>query len=207
MRQLSLQSRLLYALVAGCWLANASHAAMPKVELAQLTWREVEQAIKSGKTTIIIPIGGTEQNGAHMALDKHNQRVKMLSARIALSLGNALVAPVVTYVPEGNIDPPTGHMRYPGTISISDAAFVGVITGAAYSFRQAGFTDVVLIGDSGNYQSQLKQIAAALNRQWSKTIKQKSPKPSVHFIAEYYLATQQSYPRMSRWRRRGRAWT
>jgi creatinine amidohydrolase len=200
MRQLFLQSRLLYALVIGFWLAflltNVSHAATSKVELTQLTWREVDDAITRGKTTIIIPIGGTEQNGSHMALDKHNQRVKILSERIALSLGNALVAPVVTYVPEGNIDPPTGHMRYPGTISISDAAFAGVITGAANSFRQAGFVEVVLIGDSGNYQSQLKQIAADLNRQWSKTTKQKALRPlrpRVHFIAQYYLATQQSY--------------
>jgi creatinine amidohydrolase len=127
MRQLFLQSRLLYALVIGFWLAflltNVSHAATSKVELTQLTWREVDDAITRGKTTIIIPIGGTEQNGSHMALDKHNQRVKILSERIALSLGNALVAPVVTYVPEGNIDPPTGHMRYPGTISISASGF------------------------------------------------------------------------------------
>ena len=48
-----------------------------------------------------------------MALGKHNRRVKLLSERIAVSLGNALVAPVIAYVPEGSLDPPSGHMRFP----------------------------------------------------------------------------------------------
>ena len=165
-----------------------------------MTWMEVAAAVKAGKTTIIIPIGGTEQNGAHMALDKHNRRVALLSGEIANALGTALVAPALAYVPEGSIDPPTGHMRYPGTISISDAAFAGVITGAANSFRRAGFTDVVLIGASGNYQNHLKKSAAELNRQWSKNSKAASvaATPRVHFIAQYYLATQQNYLRLLR---------
>ncbi len=190
--------QILYAFVFTIWFASPSFAATSHAELARLTWKEVEHAIKNGKTTLIIPIGGTEQNGAHMALDKHNQRIKLLANRIALSLGNALVAPVIAYVPEGNVDPPTGHMRYAGTISISEAAFADVVKGAANSVRQAGFQDVVLIGDSGNYQSQLGQIAAALNRQWSAGAKKNSPKTSksrMHFIAQYYQAVQKNYVR------------
>jgi len=192
----------LYALLAGAVIANATYAetsqATPQnTVLAQLTWVEVAAAIKSGKTTIIIPIGGIEQNGAHMALDKHNRRVQLLSEQIAHALGNALLAPVLAYVPEGDIDPPTGHMRYAGTISISEAAFAEVVKGAANSLRRAGFIDVVLLGDSGNYQGQLKQIASELNRQWLKNIKA-TPMPRVHFIAQYYLATQQNYQRQLR---------
>ena len=73
--------------------------------------------IVAGKTTVIVPIGGTEQNGPHMVLGKHNVRVKALAGKIAQALGNALVAPVVAYVPEGSIEPPTAHMRFPGTIT------------------------------------------------------------------------------------------
>src|SRR6184192_2271933 len=97
------------------------------VFLEELTWTELRTLVQSGKTTIILPIGGTEQNGPHMALGKHNIRVKALSERIARALGNALVAPVIAYVPEGNVDPPTGHMRFPGTITVSDEVFVKVI--------------------------------------------------------------------------------
>ena len=85
------------------------------VFLEDLTWMEVRDAIASGKTTVIIPTGGTEQNGPHMVLGKHNFLVKYKAGEVAKRLGNALVAPVMAYVPEGNIDPPSGHMRFAGT--------------------------------------------------------------------------------------------
>lgn len=56
--------------------------------LEELTWTEVQQALKAGASIVIIPIGGTEQSGPHMALGKHNVRVKTLAGRIASRLGN-----------------------------------------------------------------------------------------------------------------------
>jgi creatinine amidohydrolase len=85
-----------------------------------LTWTELRDQIQAGKTTIIIPIGGTEQSGPGIAVGKHNVRVTVLSQRIAEGLGNALVAPTIAYVPEGGYAPPTSHMRFPGTITIPD---------------------------------------------------------------------------------------
>src|SRR5713226_10447068 len=85
--------------------AGASAETPDTVFLEELTWTEVREAIQSGKTTIILPTGGTEQNGPHMALGKHNARVKVLSQQIARALGDALVAPVLAYVPEGGITP------------------------------------------------------------------------------------------------------
>ena len=139
------------------------------VQLEELTWVEVRDAVQSGTTTIIIPVGGTEQSGPHMALGKHNVRVKILAERIARGLGHTLVAPVVAYVPEGRISPPTQHMRYSGTVSVSDDAFKALIDGAARSFKQHGFTDVMLIGDHGGYQPLLAETAARLNRDWAKS--------------------------------------
>src|SRR5262249_47495912 len=81
--------------------SRAPGQAPDTVFLEELTWTELRDAIRSGKTTIILPTGGTEQNGPHMALGKHNARVKRLSERIARSLGNALVAPVLAYAPAG----------------------------------------------------------------------------------------------------------
>jgi len=97
------------------------------VRLEDLTWMEVRDAVAAGKTTILVPIGGTEQNGPHMALGKHNVRAEVLAARIAEALGNALVAPVIAYVPEGSIDPPSGHMRFPGTISVPSSTFITLL--------------------------------------------------------------------------------
>ena len=44
--------------------------------LEELTWTELRDAIRAGTTTVIVPVGGTEQNGPHMALGKHNVRVQ-----------------------------------------------------------------------------------------------------------------------------------
>src|SRR5258708_18863046 len=129
-------------------LAPAARAQAPDtVLLEELTWTEVRDAVRSGKTTIIVPMGGTEQNGPHMTLGKHNARVTALAQKIAQALGNALVAPTLAYVPEGGINPPTAHMRFPGTITMPDATFEKVVEYAARSFKLHGFRDIVLIGD------------------------------------------------------------
>src|SRR5581483_11290684 len=107
------------AVLAAASLAHAADRAK-SLFIEDLTSTELAARIRGGATTILVPIGGTEQNGAHMTLGKHNARARALAQRIATALGNALVAPVIAYVPEGRVDPPSGHMRYPGTITTSD---------------------------------------------------------------------------------------
>ena len=157
------------------------------VFLEELTSPEVAAAIAAGKTTIIVPVGGTEQNGAHMVLGKHNVRAKALAAQVARVLGDALVAPVVAYVPEGGIDPPTGHMRYPGTITVAPDAYRAVLASAARSFRRHGFRTIVLLGDHGDYQKDSQAVAAALTREWAGT------GVRVLAVAEYYRAATTGY--------------
>src|SRR5262245_5161802 len=164
--------------------AGAAGPAPPDtVVLEELTWTEVRDLIRAGKTTIIVPTGGTEQNGPHMALGKHNRRVGVNAEAIARRLGNALVAPVLAYVPEGSVDPPTGHMRYAGTITLPDPWFEKVLEFAARSFKAHGFRDIVFIGDSGENQPGQQAVAARLNRQWARTAVR------VHAIEAYYRAT------------------
>ncbi len=177
---------LLASLLSAC-LALPCLATPGSVYLEELSSPEVRDAVRAGRRTIIIPVGGTEQNGPHMALGKHNFRAHALAGRIAAELGDALVAPVLAYVPEGRIAPPTEHMRYAGTISIPDAAFRGVLEGAARSFAQHGFTAIVLLGDSGNYQPTLKAVAEALNREW------KAGRTRALFVGEYYQAGQSPF--------------
>jgi len=160
------------------------------VFLEDLTWTELRDQIAAGKTTIIIPIGGTEQNGPAMALGKHNRRVKLLSERIAVSLGNALVAPVIAYVPEGGLNPPTGHMRFPGTISVPEAAFETTLESAAQSFKLHGFKDIVFLGDHGGYQANEKNVANKLNREWA------SSNVRAHAVTQYYDAAQIDFARI-----------
>ncbi len=160
------------------------------VFLDELTWTELRDQIAGGKTTVLLPIGGTEQNGPAMALGKHNVRVKLLSERIARRLGNAIVAPVMAYVPEGNVEPPTAHMKFPGTITMPEPVFEKVLESAARSFKHHGFRDIVLVGEHGGYQKSLKVVAERLNREWAK-----GP-VRVHALSEYYDATEQPFAQL-----------
>ncbi len=157
------------------------------VFVEELTWTELRDDLRAGKTTVIVPVGGTEQSGPHLALGKHNARVRLLAGRIATELGNALVAPTLAYVPEGSIEPPAGHMRFAGTLSVPVAAFEATLESAARSFRRHGFRDIVLIGDHGGYQDSLTRVAARLNREWAA-----SP-VRVHAVLDYYRAADRGF--------------
>jgi creatinine amidohydrolase/Fe(II)-dependent formamide hydrolase-like protein len=174
---------MLTAFVNAATPAFAQAPSLPQpdsVFLEELTWMEVRDAIAAGKTTVIIPTGGTEQNGPHIVLGKHNYLVKYKAGEIAKRLGNALVAPVVAYVPEGDVDPPTGHMRYAGTITTPQDVFVKVLEYAARSLKQHGFVDIVLVGDSGGNQEGQRLAALALNKEWA------AAAARVHHITAYY---------------------
>jgi creatinine amidohydrolase len=153
------------------------------VFIEELTWTEVRDAIKAGKTTVILPTGGTEQNGPHMVLGKHNFIIRHTADQIARRLGNTLVAPVVAYVPEGNIEPPSGHMRYPGAITLPNEHYMKLLEYAARSFKVNGFKDIVFIGDSGGNQDGMKQVAELLNKEWA------GSGVRIHFVPEYYSGT------------------
>jgi creatinine amidohydrolase len=157
------------------------------VLLEEMTSTELAGAVHDGATTVLVPIGGTEQSGAHMALGKHNARAAALAVRIAQRLGHTLVAPVIAYVPEGRIEPPTEHMRFAGTISVSDAAFEQVLSGAAQSLRAAGMRTIVLLGDHGGYQRSLQNVAERLSREW------RSGGVRVLAPAEYYRAASRGF--------------
>jgi creatinine amidohydrolase/Fe(II)-dependent formamide hydrolase-like protein len=145
--------------------AAAAHA-QNSVFIDELTSPELAALVRAGWTTALVPIGGTEQSGPHIVLGKHNVRVRVLSGKIAVALGNALVAPVIAYVPEGSVDPPSAHMRFPGTLTIPEATFESVLEYAARSLRASGFRDIVFLGDHGGYQHNEQEVAARLNRAW-----------------------------------------
>lgn len=173
--------RFALALAAAVGFAAVLGAQTPDtVFLEELTWVEVRDALKAGTTTIIIPTGGTEQNGPHMVLGKHNYLVKYKAGEIAKRLGKTLVAPVVAYVPEGDIDPPTGHMRFAGTITTPPDVFAKILEYAARSFRQHGFRDIAFLGDSGGNQDSQQAVAEALNKEWAGT------PARVHHLSDFY---------------------
>ncbi|MDQ8158738.1 MAG: creatininase family protein [Gemmatimonadota bacterium] len=149
------------------------------VWMEEMTWMDVRDALKAGKTTAIIATGGMEPNGPWLVTGKHNYVLHTNCEAIARKLGNALCAPIVKFVPEGNISPASGHMASPGTISMREETFRNVLTDLVHSLKVHGFTKIILIGDSGGNQAGQRWVADSVTKLWQGS-------PIVAHIQEYY---------------------
>ena len=156
----------------------------------EMTWMEVRDLIAAGWTTVIVGTGGVEQNGPYVAGGKHNYVLQTVMPAIARAIPRSLLAPIVKFVPEGQIEPVAeGHMRFPGTIGVEEATFEALLTDIVRSYRAGGFKDIILIGDSGGNQEGMRNVAAALNQRWVRA----GSDARVHFLAEYYEEDMWSY--------------
>ncbi|MFM8532220.1 MAG: creatininase family protein [Acidimicrobiia bacterium] len=149
------------------------------VWLEEMTWIDVRDALKAGKTNIIIATGGMEPNGPWLVTGKHNYVLHANCEAIARKMGNALCAPIVKFVPEGGIEPKTGHMTSPGTITAREETFQMLLTDIAESLQAHGFKNIILIGDSGGNQKGQAAVAEKLTAKWA-------GKALALHIGEYY---------------------
>jgi creatinine amidohydrolase len=135
---------------------------VPSYFIEDLTFYEVRDALAAGYTVGIVPTGGTEKNGFHMATGKHNYHVRAGASRMAAQLGNALIAPVIQYVPEG-----AATEQNPAPLACRDACFENIVAAGARSLKAGGFKDILLIGDNGGNQNSLRAVAEKLNQEWA----------------------------------------
>ena len=156
--------------------------ALNSVWIEELTWMEVRDEIAAGKTTAIISTGGVEPNGPYVATGKHNYVLMSACDWLARALGDALCAPIIKLVPEGSIDPPSGHMRYPGTISVRQETFEAMLEDVGRSLAAHGFTDIVYIGDSGGNARGMRNVATMLTEEWSAAGRD----ARAHHVGEFY---------------------
>lgn len=146
--------------------ANKAPGKQPGVEdvvdIELLTWPEIYKAIhEQGKTTAIIFDGGTEQRGPQGVTGAHSFIARATADAIARKLGNALVAPVIPY----SIN--RANPNLPGTIGISSAVFSQLNEEVAEQLIANGFKNVVLIGDHGGGQKELKEVAEKLDAKYA----------------------------------------
>src|SRR3989442_9545833 len=153
------------------------------VMLEELTWAEVRDLIAGGVTTVIIGTAGTAQKGPPMGGGGHKFVMEYTGDKIARALGKTLVAPVVTYVPEGNWENPTGHMSKPGTITLPDDRFVELLVNAGRSLKAGGFKTILLIGESGGNRNGMRMAADKLHELW------KGSDARAFWVDEYYTET------------------
>jgi len=153
--------------------------AVDSVFVEDLTWMEIRDVMRAGTDSVIVATGGIEQNGPYIVTGKHNFVLRATTEAIARKLGKTLVAPIVPFVPEGDFDPPTQHMKYPGSISVSDDTFQRLLTDICTSFKTSGFRRIILLADSGGNVPGMKAVAERLNATWNGS-------PQVLFVPEYY---------------------
>ena len=162
--------------------AKTPTAAPDTVFIDELTWEETRDAMKAGKLTVIVPTGGTEKNGYHMVIGKHNFVVTYAANLMARRIKNTLVAPTVQYVPEGDPD-----RQNPGAISLPSPAYDMLLDAAARSLKVHGFKEILFIGDSGGNQAGIKNVAEKLNAEW------KDAGVKVYGLTDYYEQSRLHY--------------
>jgi creatinine amidohydrolase/Fe(II)-dependent formamide hydrolase-like protein len=146
------------------------------VLMEEMTWLEITNAMKAGKTTVILPAGGLEATGPFITLDKHQNMLRGQTDLIARKLGNALIAPIVRYVPpdDGQRGP------YVGDFNITLDAYKSTLTDICNALKVDGFKEIILIGDHQGAQRGMKEVAEELGTKWADS------SARIHFIPEYY---------------------
>jgi creatinine amidohydrolase len=137
--------------------------ARDSVWIEELTYLEVRDAIKAGKTTALVFAGSTEQNGPYMSGGKHQYAIRLVGEALARKLGNALIAPVIP-IEAGN--PDNRYLEW-GTLYLTPDTFKGVVRDIATSLKSQGFQNIVLLGDSGGDTAGLRAIAQELSAAWA----------------------------------------
>ena len=118
----------------------------PLVEFGMMTWPEVREAFKAGKTTALVYTGGTEQRGPQNVNGGHTLMGQAIAKAIALKLGNALFLPVLPYTPNG------ASATLPGTIGLTPELLSAILERVSEEAIKTGFKNVVLMGDHGGGQ-------------------------------------------------------
>ena len=176
--------RSVLATLAFALLPMGAGAAPPSVFIEDLTWPEVRDAIAGGANTAIYYAGSTEQNGPHLATGKHTFVARHVAGLIAARLGNALVYPILPFAPTGDAATRSEHMRFPGSVTVSETTYAAVAHDVAASARAAGFTFIMLMGDHGGGQQSLQTLAAELDRRWAGQGTRVAYVPEVYFGAD-----------------------
>jgi creatinine amidohydrolase len=158
---------------------SAPAIAQQQVDMELMTYPEIAAAMQTGKTTVLIYNGGTEQRGPHAVLGGHTLIARRASVEIARQLGNALVAPVLPFsIAGGHLNP-----KWPGSVNLPGPVFSAVNEAVVDSMVVNGFKSIVLMGDHGGGQVELKDLAQRLDKKYA------AKGSRVYFCGDVYAKT------------------
>jgi creatinine amidohydrolase len=175
------------AITLGLLSSTFARASSPMIE--DLTWFEVREAISKGKSSAIYYTGSIEQNGPAIALGKHNFVALHVARRVAEELGNVLVYPIMPFAPAGDPIAKKGHMRFPGTVSLSAETYGSVARDVIVSAKAAGFKNLFVMSDHGEGQEVLKKAAEKFDKQYA------GQGFRVHYVGDIYFRAKKQMKR------------
>jgi len=127
------------------------------VLLAEMTWPQVERAVAKGATTVLLPLGATEQHGPHLPLGTDTFRAAALAAGVAAMPGN-LVAPAL---PFGCSDE---HSGFAGLIGVDHATLAQVIVDCGWRMAAWGVRRLLLLSAHGGNDQALELARGRLHQ-------------------------------------------
>jgi len=127
--------------------------------LADMTWEEVQKALKTIKVAII-PVGAHEQHGPHMVESCDSVLATEMSKRLAKKL-----FPSVIVSPTINMGVSPHHLNFPGTISLKPDTLIAIIRDMVESLKHHGITKFLLLNSHGGNQSTLNLAASTLSQE------------------------------------------
>jgi creatinine amidohydrolase len=125
----------------------------------EMSWTDIRDAIKAGKTTVLLVVGSVEQHGPHLPTITDSLVGKYVAERAAIELGNALVAPVMQ---PGLAE---HHLGFPGTISLNFRDFTEVLTDYCTGLAESGFKNIVIISAHGGNTDTIIAYAPRIAKQ------------------------------------------
>ena len=141
--------------------------AVDSVFIEDLTWMEIRDAMKGGVDTAIVATGGIEQNGPYIVTGKHNYRAPRHDrGDRPEARQDARRADRRRSCPKATSTRRSLHMKYPGTISLTEDTYQRLLTDICSSLKTHGFKRIILLGDSGGNQTGMKAVAEKLNAAW-----------------------------------------
>ena len=123
------------------------------MDLAGLTTFEVGERAARG-AVLAVPVGSTEQHGAHLPLSTDTDIASALCERLASARDDVLVAPALPYGSSGE------HAGFPGTLSIGQAALELLLVELGRSATDT-FRHIVFVSAHGG---NAEPITRAVNR-------------------------------------------